>query len=738
MKIKIMMLLSLITTIKINAQDTIDTLPAVFTEYKALVLSANKVPEKSEDISAQINVIKRKNIQTLMPQTTADALIQNGTVFVQKSQMGGGSPVIRGFEANKVLLVVDGIRMNNAIYRGGHLQNIISIDPNALDRIEVFNGPGSIIYGSDALGGVVHMFTLNPKLSTTDSSYTRASGFARTATANKEFTLHGDVSYGKRNWASLTSITISSFGDMTMGKNNGFYKNDSAYGNKLFYATRLNDRDTNIANNNPQRQLFSGYQQVDLIQKFLLKSSGKVSHLINLQHSNTSNVPRYDRLTETVGNNPRFAEWYYGPQTRSMAAYTLQLNNFRLYDKGNVSIAFQNIAESRFDRRFQSNNLRANEEKVKVYSLNGDFSKLIARKHEVNYGTEVFYNKVASIGTTTNINTNQKTGSVSRYPNGSDYLTAGIYATDRWEIREDLIISVGGRFNYFSLNANFDSTFFKFNQLSVSQSNFNGNGHLGIVLKPYKFLRVVAQMSSGFRNPNIDDVSKTFEQNTAFNSITLPNPNLRSEMIFSQELGFDLLLSENTWLDFRAYNSDFSNAIAVQKSTYNGNDSIFFAGGNKRVYQAVNLAKANIYGFSSTINVYMNQNWSLKASYNYTYGRDRSNENNIVPLDHIPPAFATLFLGYHKKNFNALASVLYNGKKNILDYSTSGEDNPQYAPSYGTPMWYTINLKVDYTLNNKWVFRAGIENIMDMNYRYFASGFSNAGRNFIISAGFKF
>jgi len=85
-------------------------------------------------------------ISSSNPQTTADVLQKSGELFVQKSQQGGGSPIIRGFETNKILLMLDGIRMNNAIYRGGHLQNIIMTDPNSMKRIEIVYGPGSVIY----------------------------------------------------------------------------------------------------------------------------------------------------------------------------------------------------------------------------------------------------------------------------------------------------------------------------------------------------------------------------------------------------------------------------------------------------------------------------------------------------------------------------------------------------------------------------------------------------------------
>ena len=133
-------------------------------ELSEVTLSISKSRVKKSRVAEKIEVITKKEIEFLAPQTTADLLAATPGVRVQKSQGGGGSPVIRGFEANRVLLVMDNVRMNNAIYRSGHLQNAITVDPQSLERTEVIFGPSSVIYGSDALGGIVHFYTKNPKI----------------------------------------------------------------------------------------------------------------------------------------------------------------------------------------------------------------------------------------------------------------------------------------------------------------------------------------------------------------------------------------------------------------------------------------------------------------------------------------------------------------------------------------------------------------------------------------------
>ncbi|MBP6756183.1 MAG: TonB-dependent receptor plug domain-containing protein, partial [Bacteroidia bacterium] len=140
--------------VKVTTETTIDLI-SKSVNLDEIVLSANRKSEHKIDVPYSIEIIKQKDIEFTNPATSGDLLSNTGQVFVQRSQAGGGSPSLRGFEANKVLLVIDGVRMNNAIYRGGHLQDVMTIDPNMLERTEVVFGPSSTIYGSDALGGVM-------------------------------------------------------------------------------------------------------------------------------------------------------------------------------------------------------------------------------------------------------------------------------------------------------------------------------------------------------------------------------------------------------------------------------------------------------------------------------------------------------------------------------------------------------------------------------------------------------
>src|SRR5690606_234147 len=182
-----------------------------------IILSASKFEQAKRDIPQKISSISAQTIALANPQTSADLLESSGNVFIQKSQLGGGSPMIRGFSTNRLLLTVDGVRMNDAIFRSGNLQNVISIDPFVIQNTEITLGAGSVVYGSDAIGVVLSFYTKNPLVSYSENSYVSANAVARYATANKEKTGHVDFNIGLEKWAFLTSVSYSDFDDLRMG-----------------------------------------------------------------------------------------------------------------------------------------------------------------------------------------------------------------------------------------------------------------------------------------------------------------------------------------------------------------------------------------------------------------------------------------------------------------------------------------------------------------------------------------
>ena len=257
-------------------------------ELDEIVISVFKREEKTKRIAEQIAVLSSKDIQNFSPQTSADLLAIIPGIKVQKSQFGGGSPVIRGMESNRVLLVIDGVRMNNAIYRKGHLQSSITIAPNLLDKTEVVFGPSSVIYGSDALGGVIHYYTKTPKLS--EENEVKSQFFSRFSSVNQEITTNVSAELSYENWASFTSISYSDFGELKAGKNrnHGF----SNWGKVFYYSTNVNGNysENPTINSDPNLLRNTGYNQTDVLQKFFVPLSKNTDLKVNLQYSTSSNI----------------------------------------------------------------------------------------------------------------------------------------------------------------------------------------------------------------------------------------------------------------------------------------------------------------------------------------------------------------------------------------------------------------------------------------------------------------
>jgi hemoglobin/transferrin/lactoferrin receptor protein len=703
-----------------------------------LVISANKIPEVKMKVSQQVRILTAREIQNLNVQTTADLLSNSGVITMQKSQQGGGSPQLRGFEASRVVLVVDGVRMNNLIYRSGHLQNIITLDNNSLERAEILLGPSSTVYGSDALGGVIHLRTKNVVLTESDKTQFNGGAFFRYGTVNNEKTSHVDVNIGGKQLGSFTSFTYSDFGDLRMGK-----KINPAYGEEFGirynYVERSQDNtgDVLVPNNEKYIQKFSGYSQYDLVQKFLFRQSEAINHSLNVQFSNSSNIPRYDRLTDPEGTGLRSAEWFYGPQRRLMTAYSLtaKLDN-KFADLFTATLSYQDLKESRHDRRFNNDNRRNQIEKVDVWGLTLDLNNTWGN-HNTRFGFDGQLNQVNSTAYRNNVETGEITGTSTRYPDGGGSMNFyALYITDTYDINSFWTLNTGVRAGLANLKAEFvDKTFFPFPFDKVDQTNSYLSGNAGIIYRPSSW-KFSLMTSTGYRVPNIDDLGKVFDT-SAGESVIVPNPDVKPEKTVNFDLSVGKFFGDRIHWETTGFYTSFFDAIVVDEFTFNGQSVIEFDGQPTQVLANQNKRRAFITGFSSVLHATLSNEFSADASYNFTYGRIR-NDGGDQPLDHIPPVHGRISLKYSKEKFRSELFSNFNGWKRIEDYFLNAEDNEVYATPRGMPSWYTLNVRLGYAFTKNFILQAGADNILDLQYRTFASGINAPGRNFFATARFNF
>ncbi|MHC1707396.1 MAG: TonB-dependent receptor plug domain-containing protein [Bacteroidales bacterium] len=694
-----------------------------------VIISANKVEESFNKVSQSLQTIRLKTIREIAAPTTADLLTHSMGIFVQKSQQGGGSPNIRGFESNRILLVVDGVRQNNLIFRGGHLQNIITIDPSILERIDVVFGPSSTVYGSDALGGTIHMITRDPALAGDHQDRVlHSNAFFRYATANQGYTAHADFNISNKKAGSFSSITFNKFGDLRMGKNiNPFY--DERYWERPYYMERIGTKDSMMVNSDPLLQKFSGYRQVDLLQKFIFKPSERIKHRINLQFSTSTDIPRYDRLTESSSNMLKYAEWYYGPQLRFLSAYDLIIKNILGFNQLQTGLSYQYLEESRNSRKTGVNYLTHRHEFVSVAAGYLNLLKTI-KNHEIRIGTEFQLNTLQSAACDENILDGTNKSVSSRYPDGNNRMNfIDLYISHRWDIRENVSFNQGLRAGYNKLFASFKNMdLFPYPFREMEQKTPTVSGSLGLVYLPRPDMKLTGNVSTGYRVPNIDDLAKIFERPA--NTIVVPNPDVKPEKSVNADIGFSKTWGSGLRWETSIFATLFNDIIVVGPGTYLGQDSILFEGTLCRVLSGQNKTHAHVYGFSSNLSGNICPSFTLDAGIYYNYGRIQEEEGE-KPMSAIPPLTGRIGTGYQRNALSSNFFILFNGWKPLKDYYLNSEDNEQYATPKGMPAWFTLNFRIDYKFNKYLSAQFGIDNILDTQYRVFASGINAPGRNFL-------
>lgn len=694
------------------------------------VISANRWEQNKNEVPNKITTVLKPSVELQNPQTTADLLGISGEIFVQKSQLGGGSPIIRGFATNRVLIVVDGVRMNNAIYREGNIQNVISLDPSALESTEIIFGPGATMYGSDAIGGVMDFHTKKALFSTGNKTYIKVDAFSRFASANKEKTNHLDFNIGSRKIAFITSITYSDFNDLRMGS-----RRNSEY-LRPEYVINIGGQDSVVTNPEPELQVFSGYNQLNAMNKFRFKISEHFDIAYANHYSKLSNVPRYDKLVQYKSGNLRYGDWYYGPQVWIMnnIHLTFKKGN-KFFDELSLNAAQQNYKESRHDRKFGDISINEQFDKVAIVSLNLDFNKNIHNKNQLlYYGFEYVNNDIKSTAQTRNILNGDLAPAGTRYPDGKNsYHSTSIYAGYKNNISEILTINTGFRYNHLNLNSTIsDNSFFNLPFTSISMSNGALTGSAGIVLRIIKNTQINLNTSTGFRSPNLDDVGKIFDP--APGIVIVPNTGLKPEYAYNIDLGISQDFSDFLHIDITGFFTWLNNAMTRHDFLFNGEDSIMYNGLLSKVQAITNATYAKVYGIHINLQTNITRYLSVKSSLNITEGREKGD----IPLRHAAPMFGSTHIIYKISRFTADFYSKYNGPRKFEEMPPSEISKPYlYAIDKNgnpwSPGWFTFNFKTSYNLAKWAIVNAGVENILNLRYRPYSSGIVAPGRNYMVS-----
>ena len=725
-----------------NNKIDIDTAKLERIKLNEIVLSTSKFSQKYREVPKKVIQINSEQIEFVNPSTSADLLQNIGNIFIQKSQLGGGSPMIRGHSTNRLVLTVDGVRLNNAIYRGGNIHNVISISPLTIENTEVILGSASVLYGSDAIGGVMNFYTKKAKLSFDSNPYIELNINSRYSSASSEKMYHLDLNYGLKKIAFLSSFSKSDFGDLKMGING-----PSDYLRLNYVTQSSNGEDILMINSNSRVQRNTGYDQTNFLQKVIYEPNENLSIDLGIHFSETGNIPRYDRLIRDNQNQGLYyAEWYYGPQKWLLinSQMSLKPKETKFYDELKLGLSFQKFSESRNSRRFDDSDLHSREENLNIFSVNLDFYNKISENSNFTYGLEIIENKLGSSAKSININDLLENPISTRYPDNSSLNSLGIYMNYKNKIIEDVFFQTGVRFSSTELKADLsqNNIYYDFVYETTTLRNASFVGGIGLSWVRNTYNNWKFNINTAFRSPNIDDLAKVFDSGPG--NVIVPNPDLKAERSFGIEFGGYFRTNNNIELDFSSYATYLYNSFIRDDFTLsNGLSEIIYDGELSQIQALQNSSKSFIYGIEIGINTQLSKNFSIKSQHNLIAGYELNRVPIAMPVRHIPPNYGNLHLIFNKGNISIDSYIIYNSKisfNNLAEseriksymYALDKNGNP-YSPS-----WMTFNIRSKYSFSEMLNINFTIENITNRLYRPYSSGISAPGLNFIFSVNYVY
>ena len=580
------------------------------------------------------------------------------------------------------------------------------------------------------VGGVMDFHTKDIIIGDSLKPAIKTNAFLRYSTANNEKTGHVDFNYGGKKWGSLTSISFSDFDDLKMGS---VYHEDYQ---RFDYVERDGDEDKMVRNSNPNEQIYSGYSQLNLMQKFTYRPSKTTDLTYTFHYSTSSDIPRYDRLIQYANDTTlKYAEWYYGPQDWMMHNLQLNLNKKnKIYNDARLTIAYQHVEESRHDRKFNAETLRSRTEIVDGLNLNFDLDKVLSEKTTLFYGLEGMYNYVNSTGESENIITGAISPTSTRYPDGgSDYFTAALYANIKSNLSKKITLQAGLRFSQvFSISRFEDTTFYQFPYDQIKLSPRALNGSVGFVYRPSGSWQINTNISSGFRAPNVDDIAKVFDSEPG--NVVVPNENLQPEYAYNIDFGVIKNFGSSVKVDLTLFYTYIDNIMVRRDYTFNGDPYIWYDSTWSKVQAVQNAGHGWIYGGSFNFWADITDMIGLRTNLTYMKGEDDQHD----PIRHVSPLFGSTGIIFIVRKVKLELYANYNGQISFENLTSTEKEKPHmYAQDDNghpySPGWYTLNFKGYYQINPSFQLNFGIENILDYRYRPYSSGIVAPGRNFIIA-----
>jgi outer membrane cobalamin receptor len=640
-------------------------------DLNEVIFTGKKMKSNVFNAAESISILNSKSLSLNSQRNTPELLNEAPGVFIQKTNHGGGSAFLRGLTGNQVLYLIDGIRINNAITRYGPNQYLNTIDRFSLERMEVVRGSGSVLFGSDAIGGVINMLSINPDIKQQKAFSGKIS--TRIGSNRLEESLNGRISYkNKESW--LTSgITTRSFGDLIGGKNTKL-QHPSGYDEFCY------DIKTNIQMN--KRHTVQGL----------------------LQYVHQKDVPVYHKyILENFALNKM------DPQKRSLAYLSYTYNSEGGFIQ-NIKFTpnFQQVLESRWSKKNNSNLTTIENDTVEIFGVLTElntFKKIGGWKWTGSHGFDLYHDKVNSNRIQMSDN-NAPIFKRGLYPDDATQLSYAFFTNHHIE-KNKFQVTLGNRIQFLSLQIPIE----KGRIINIQPKAWVGNLYVSQALLPK--LKLIYGLNTGFRAPNIDDLGSLGIVDFRYE---IPNYDLKPEKSAQIQIGYKWNGPKFNWETYTYYNRLKDIVVRNKK----GNDII----DGYPVYIKENSENGYIMGVETNFQYILGKSLQMIGSLTYTYGQNTSKKE---PFRRIPPLFGYVNLQYQKEKYWARLFFQLAGKQQRL---AAGDISDNRIGPLGTPGWSVINLSNGFNFK-KIDINITLQNVLDKDYKFHGSGINSVGRSLI-------
>lgn len=651
-------------------------------EIDEIVVTATRRAISSEQVSSGLTVVSEESLDA--KKLVTDALAANVGVFVQQTTPGQGAAIIRGLKGSSILHLVDGMRLNNAIFRSAPTQYFALVPVTAIERIEVLRGTPTSLYGNDAVGGVVQAVTRVPSFDLSDTQM-RGEVFAAYDTAELGKMARATIDTGNNKLASAISAEYLTTGNRRIG--GGDRIGPSGYESKaarwVLSATPSDDR----------------------------------SWLFDVHYLEQPETPRVDELVPGFGQSePSSSEFLFAPNRRVFAHGKYSVTDGPGGLDWTTDVAWQRIDDDRIARDFEAMGRRHESNRSDLYGVTISVSRLT---HEGSWivGTELYSDKVNSQRLEEELLTGATRALASRFPDGSQVRQSALYGNLQRQLTDRHNLSFGVRIS------NDDVTLPEtVVSAAAAINNTDLSGDLGWIFKLDQHWQLLANLGLGFRAPNVFDLG-TFGDRPG-NRFNIPNTTLDSERVAQADVGVRFR-SDRLRFDLMAYAlryDDRITSVGTGTITPDGRD----------VVQSVNAAESSIRGVEAALNYRVGDVISARASLDYTWGEQQVSGSAPEPADRMPPLNGSFSLSYDAGSQYQLDGwIRFASAQDRLSERDAGDVriDPQ-----GTPGWVIIGARLQKEFSRNWWLSITLDNLLDKRFRVHGSGLDAPGRNFTISA----